>query len=275
MRNDIGISHPTSYSINAFELLGWMQTCVQDILNDRPTEAALQLQSFISNLRSRTDLRKNISVLAPVLWSNCVDEPKYKLGIVLEGYSSNLSKDKYRLGQQFFQLVGGNAYRSVGEAREIDGILTDLLDKHNGWDNFHHEAPVANLLASYIADQSSILPNFADKLFKTVLICRIGRGVSYCDGVSPRGRIFYDHILSLAGDKFAPNIVVALASYEIHGQLGRAICRSQAKEALLLVRKNLINARLLECINYLVDNIDAMGASAILGSKFRSYRRAI
>jgi hypothetical protein len=44
MRNDIGISHPSNYTINAFELLGWLQTCVQDVLNDRPTEAALQFR---------------------------------------------------------------------------------------------------------------------------------------------------------------------------------------------------------------------------------------
>lgn len=54
MRNDIGISHPTNYTINAFELLGWLQTCIQDVLNDRPTEAALQVQAFIKNLKSHT-----------------------------------------------------------------------------------------------------------------------------------------------------------------------------------------------------------------------------
>ena len=37
MRNDIGISHPTNYTISAFELLGWLQTCVQGVLNYRPT----------------------------------------------------------------------------------------------------------------------------------------------------------------------------------------------------------------------------------------------
>jgi hypothetical protein len=54
MRNDIGISHPTNYTINAFELLGWLQTCIQDVLNDRPTEAALQVQAFIQNLKTYT-----------------------------------------------------------------------------------------------------------------------------------------------------------------------------------------------------------------------------
>jgi len=54
MRNDIGISHPTNYNINAFELMGWLQTCVEDVLNDQPTEAAIQVQAFISNLKTRT-----------------------------------------------------------------------------------------------------------------------------------------------------------------------------------------------------------------------------
>jgi hypothetical protein len=51
MRNDIGASHPNSYSINAYELLGWLQTCVQDILNDKPSASAIQIKSFIENLK--------------------------------------------------------------------------------------------------------------------------------------------------------------------------------------------------------------------------------
>ena len=47
MRNDIGISHPTTYAINAFELCGRLQTCISEVLNDNPTEAALQVQAFI------------------------------------------------------------------------------------------------------------------------------------------------------------------------------------------------------------------------------------
>ena len=46
MRNDIGISHPTNYTINAYELLGWLTNCIKDVLKDRPTESALQVQAF-------------------------------------------------------------------------------------------------------------------------------------------------------------------------------------------------------------------------------------
>lgn len=298
MRNDIGISHPTNYTINAFELLGWLQTCVQDVLNDRPTEAALQVQAFISNLKGYTNpldtttqqtverrfaelpshmcgnllrtvfgiyvapdtdqaVRKNIALLAPALWGKCLDEPRYKLGIVLEGYNSNLHKDKYQLGEQFFTVVGGNAYRSANERVIIvDNLITELLEKHNGWDNFHHEAPVAANLWSYVPDQNSIFENLAARLFKTVLLCRIGRGVAYNNGVSPSGKRYYDAILALGGDKYASHIMASFTQYEVLGQLGREICRKQAKQALEAARSNVINPRLIECMNYLIDRVE-------------------
>ncbi len=299
MRNDIGISHPTNYNINAFELLGWLQTCVQDVLHDRPTEAALQVQAFIANLKGHitpldpttkqniekrftelpshlcgnllrtvfgiyvapdTDpgVRKNIAILAPALWKTCSDEPRYRLGIVLEGYNTNLYKDKYTLGEQFFGVVGGNAYRSASERVIIvDTLITELLDKHNSWDNFHHEAPVAANLWSYVPDQNAIFDNLAARLFKTVLLCRIGRGVSYNNGVSPGGKGYYNAILALGGDKFAPHIMAAFTDYEVSGQLGRSVCRGEAKMALETARTNVINQRLIECMTYLIDNIEA------------------
>lgn len=53
MRNDIGISHPTNYTINAFELLGWLKTCINDVLLDQPSDAAIQIKSFIDNLKAQ------------------------------------------------------------------------------------------------------------------------------------------------------------------------------------------------------------------------------
>jgi hypothetical protein len=203
-------------------------------------------------------VRKNIAVLAPALWKTCSDEPRYRLGIVLEGYNTNLYKDKHALGEQFFSLVAGNAYRSASERVIIvDTLITELLEKHNGWDNFHHEAPVAANLWSYVPDQNSIFDNLAERLFKTVLLCRIGRGVSYNNGVSPGGKRYYDAILAIGGDKFAPHIMAAFTHYEIVGQLNRPICRAQAKPALEAARTNVINQRLIECMTYLIDHIEA------------------
>jgi hypothetical protein len=298
MRNDIGISHPNDYTINAYELLGYLQNCISDVLNDKPTEAALQVKQFVENIKVRSDqidaqqskaiqegiaklpsrtcggllrnlfgmyvstdsspvVRKNISLIAPSIWNSCQDEPKYKLGILLEGYNVNLHQEKYALGGQFFDFVGGNAYRSPSERVIIvDELITELVQAHEGWDNFHNEGPVAAKLYSFVPDQNAIFDNLAGRFFKTLLMCRIGRGVSYNQGISPSGRIYYDSMLSLAGDKYAAHAMAALSSFEIRQKLSKPICRPHAIDALRIMRGSVINERLLECLDYLINNID-------------------
>lgn len=298
MRNNIGISHPNNYNINAFELLGWLHTCVQDVLNDRPSEAALQVQAFIGNLKKHTNpldaatiktieqrigelpthlcgnilrtvfglfaspdtdagVRKNISLIAPRIWNSCLDDPKYKLGTVLEGYKANLHADKYAFGEQFFEVVGGNAFRSDSERLIIvNELLIQLKDTHYGYDNYHHETPVARALSGYIKDATAIIPNVAELLFRTVLLCRVGNGHSYQNGVSPGAKPYYDQLLALAGDQYAPHVMAALRHYEIRSALGSTTCRGQARLALQAARTNVINSRILECLDYLTENIE-------------------
>jgi hypothetical protein len=87
-------------------------------------------------------------------------------------------------------------------------------------------------------------------------MCRIGNGVSYNEGVSPGGRRYYDAILALAADKYTPHVMVSLLEFEIRNRLGNATCRKHAKDALTIVKANLINQRLLECLDYLLVKID-------------------
>ncbi|WP_197983374.1 hypothetical protein [Pseudomonas syringae] len=311
MRNDIGISHPTNYTINAYELLGWLHNCIHDVLNDQPTQAALQVQAFIKNLKTyvqplepvnlatissqigalashhcasilRTmfgiyvsadtdpQVRKNIALLAVTVWNNTLEDARYKLGFTLEGYNNNLYRDKYVLGEQFFQSVGGNAFRSNAEkAAILDGLLDQLLEKHDGWDNFHHEGPVADSIASYVTKQSDILPNISVKFTKFVLMCRIGRGVDYYGGVSPRGCVYYDRFIGMFGDQFAPLALAALTQYEIQAKLSRQVCRKQACAALQVLKAGVVNQRLLECIDFLIANLPDNG-KVVFDSRFKT-----
>lgn len=54
MRNQIGASHPNTYTINSYELLGWLQTCVTEVINDKPSPSAIQVRTLIENIKVNT-----------------------------------------------------------------------------------------------------------------------------------------------------------------------------------------------------------------------------
>lgn len=55
MRNQVAASHPNVESIGGYELLGWLQTCVKDVIQDNPSESAIQIKSIIQTLRTTND----------------------------------------------------------------------------------------------------------------------------------------------------------------------------------------------------------------------------
>lgn len=58
MRNNIGASHPNDENIKTLELLSWLEICVIDVINDKPSEAALFIQQLVENLK-KNDLVLN------------------------------------------------------------------------------------------------------------------------------------------------------------------------------------------------------------------------
>ena len=309
MRNNIGISHPTNYIINAFELLGWLQTSVQDVLNDRPSEAAIQVKAFIENLKSYQDVLsdndikaiepkirqlashhcanivrtlfgifcaepttattlKNISLLAPIAWGCCPDEPKYKLGIILEGYNNNLHKEKYARGCTFFEACGGNRFRSPSERlMTLQALSEELLEKHRGWDNFYKEVPVIERIMTFVQNVTDVPPQIANELIQTIVLCRIGNGVSYCNGVSPEEK-YYDMFIGLLGDDYIPHAIVALMNYEIQRRLESKICLEQARQMLITLSGKAIDERKKEALQFLISGFESSGR-AVFDSRFK------
>ncbi|MBS7825549.1 hypothetical protein J7624_00090 [Wohlfahrtiimonas chitiniclastica] len=292
MRNNVGISHPNNSSINAYELLGWLQNCIKDVLQDKPTDAAIQIQVFIKNLTQEEEIispdklrlieqklgelsshqaskilqsifntftkvntspniDKNISMLAPILWNLSNDEVKYKLGIRLEGLKNNLHHNSSDKGNNFFNIVQGNNYKTNNDkAMTIDSILDNLHSVHHSYNNYSQEAPIAAELSGYIQKHTDILEHNVRKLVDVVLICRLGNGYDYCDGVSPNGKKYYDHILSLLGNKYAINIILSLINnHTLNNRIHNKIVIKQINEVIENIKFSITDERLIECFN--------------------------
>ncbi len=310
MRNDIGISHPTNYTINAYELLGWLQTSVKDVISDKPSEAAIQVKAFIDNLKERTDtldqetvdkikpqieslathhndsiirtlfgiyvlpdteqvLRKNISLISPVVWPCSSDEEKYRLGILLEGYNNNLHQKKYKYGEEFFHTVKGNNFRTKSERTvALDNLADRLKDAHNGWDNFYHEVPIIDKIMTYIEKSSDIPKEVCGKLIRYILVCRIGKGMAYNRGISSEGLPYYDSFLSLLSEEQFPELIIQLTKLEVQQRMSRKIGRENAIQILSDIKKNLVTEKYIETIDYLIKELPK-SEKAVFNSDFK------
>jgi hypothetical protein len=310
MRNDIGISHPTNYTIGGFELLSWLHTCVQDVLLDKPSDAALQIKAFIDNLKKEDEildkasisnvlpkigslssyhcsrilltlfgvyvsdtttpiLRKNIASLIPTLWASSQDSLKSKLGIILEGYKTNLHKEKYKKGEEFFDVAKGNAFRTNSEkAVAINDLTEELVNVNSNWDNFYHEVPVISKILTYINLPKDLPTTLAPDLINVVLKARIGKGISYDSGVSPKGKPLYDKFLSVIAEDFFSQIIVEFASYQVRAKLRNEIAINQAVLMLTNLRKYLVTDRYIEAVDFLIVRLPK-NSEAIVDKSFQ------
>lgn len=310
MRNDIGISHPTNYTINAFELMGWFQTCIQDVLQDMPSDSAIQVKAFIENLKDLEEileddkvakikvqisslssmhcsrilrtifglyvsedsgqiLRKNISKMIPIIWSASGDDVKYRIGIVLEGYNNNLHTKKYEKGCEFFEIANGNKFRTESERIiNLENLSNELREAHFGYDNYYHEVPVIKKIMTYFEDSTDIPNQIALNLIHSVMLCRIGRGISFKNGVSPSGIDYYDRFFNMLKDDFIPLFIAQLCEFDIQQKLSRKIGMQQAIEMITEVKHNIISERYVESLDYLLDTFPGT-ERAIFNTEFK------
>lgn len=310
MRNDIGISHPTNAVINAFELLGWLTTCVKEVLHDQPSDRAIQTKGFIDNFKTHstvldqntldtiipelnklnshqcsrisqtffglyvdgqttTTLRKNISLLAPTLWVSSQDSLKRKLGVTLQGYKTNLHVYKFEKASEFFDLVKGNNFLPKSEIiSALSGLVDDLESAHSGYDNYYHEYPVITKIMTYINSPGDLPIEVASELIDIITRCRIGRGYSFENGVSPKGKALYEKFFGLMREEFLPAFFVLITKIRIRTRLRNSIAINQFLQILNQLRSTSVTPRYQEALDYLIDNI-TKDSEAMMTSEFK------
>lgn len=297
MRNDVAASHPNVESIGGYELLGWLQTCVKDVLQDHPSESAIKIKAFIDNIKT-TDkpidqttiqrliqeikqlslphvnnmvitifgifidpnttqvLKANIAKIAPVVWACCQESLKFKIGIMIDGFRTNLHQEKLRNGIEFLRIVDGRRYETLpARVSTLNDLAERLEDARTGWDNYYNEPPIMSEILLFCKTTADIPHEVSEKLIRTVLLCRIGRGYSYYNGVSPGGLPLYDKFLSLLDDNMIVKLVLMTFDTAIAARIYNSICTRHYESILNLLKTIAVSPRVQQILDYLLNDV--------------------
>lgn len=239
MRNDIGSSHPNQYSINSYELLGWLQTCINEVIKEEASKSSITVRQIIDNIKKSTSqfnkdyiaqfedsikevskvlignllttlfslfisnktetiVKQNIALLAPIIWEETLDSKKYDLGIQIANFKANLDTEKTKNAEMFFDLCDGKRYLTENDRIvTLSELCENLQQTHYAWDNFYNEVPIARDIMTYIKKSKDIPEAIEVKLIEAFLTCRIGREVSWHNGISPNGLKYYNQFFEL------------------------------------------------------------------------------
>ena len=296
MRNQIGSSHPNDYCINGYELMGWLSTCVKDVLMEDISKSALTVKQIVENIKKANKelddsyilqidsslnnlsitnisnllvilfgiftsptykdnsvLKNNIIKLSKVVWEHSSDDTKYELGMKIDSYRAALDEYKTEQAELFFEKCEGKKYYSTDSKTIKLTLLCDqLINAHNGWDNFINEISFAREIMSYIHSIQDIPEIRIESLIKTFLICRIGNDVWYHNGVSEGAKPYYDSLFAMMDESSTITTIKIMLDNNFQRYLYGNNRPLQAKEIIGILKENkLLTDRLREILNYI------------------------
>lgn len=294
MRNNVGASHPTEYNIGSYELIGWLQTCIKDVLSVKPSEAAITAKAIIDNIKSMdseisiemltsfegniVDLssqmtsnmlmalfgnfvdvntnnvtRNNILKISKIVWNHAQENAKYALGIKVDTFRGTLDQNKFNLAQIFFENVNGKRYFSLN-ARiiRLSNLIDNLLNAHYEMNNFYNEPPIANEIMQYINADTDIPNEIGDKIFTTLLVCRLGNEY----GVSHAALQYYDSFFKILNKEQVIHIIYLFVTDEIVRLVSFKRPRTCASELFSELKSPILGDRINEILDYMISTKD-------------------
>lgn len=204
-------------------------------------------------LESSQILRKNISIVAPYIWDHSEDRVKCNIGQKIDGFRTNLDERKLQRAQEFLTLVGGRSFESLPARTIALQVLVEQLQiTHNDYNNFYNEPPIMGEILSYCKQASDIPKPLLPTLVATILMCRLGRGLSYKKGVSPAGKPLYDQFLRLLDDNGVTQCLIALYHTDLKYKIGQPYCSEHLVTILEILQEVAISDRIKDILGFIL-----------------------
>lgn len=190
MRNFASAAHPNQNEITAMQLLGWIETCITQVITLPETPVVAEVKRLLVNVKAkkltlqrareiskffddlRTDdadnlaaglfgiftkadtieqVRDNVRMLFPSLWEGVSEDQRQQLGVKYGRHVANGDGAEAEHARELLDAVDGAAYLPEPvRAAEIATAIEELIRAHRGWDNFYNEPSRARQLEKTI-----------------------------------------------------------------------------------------------------------------------------
>ena len=269
MRNHASAAHPNQNDVMALQLLGYLQTCIREVITLPESNDVAETKRLLQNVRdghvdaktasataeffqgleqiqadniaaglfgiyvetnSAERARDSVRTLLPELWPLVGEAQKQQFGMRYGRFVANGDTTEATLARQLLDSVNASAYLPEPvRVAELGAAIDDLLLAHRCFDNFHTEPGSARRLDSLAGDK---VPKATRAPYVAALVevfLTNGHGVAW--NADPH----YESMLSRFAPKEAEMAVKELFNETIQSTLRWEIPRAKYAELLDLL----------------------------------------
>ena len=284
MRNHASAAHPNQNEITGLQIVGWLETCILEVLAKEPSGSVIEVRRLLRSLRTEqlteaqqpiiaeglstlpedlaasllravlgmytdvdvdSQVKDNIRLVAKSIWEVVSDEARRETGVKQATLAANGEVARASLAREFIEVVEGTEFLTdTTLAAEMSTALENLMTAHQGWNNFYAEPAPARLLHRLVPKSGDVPRAVLAKYVKTLTMCRIGNGF----GVSWVALGRYNDLLARFSDYQIRQFINLLHDPEVASRLQFRICASRYQELAEKLEARAVRPRLKELL---------------------------
>lgn len=286
-RNWASAAHPNQNSLTGLQLIGWLQTCIKEVIALPLSTTAVQIKHLLHNIKanaiSAADAREiapnlavlhqsetnrlasglfglyvrpdsvpqtlqNIQLLLPYLWGGVDEETRKGFGIRYGHFAARGDQAQKQRARQFLEIVTGESYLPEDtRVAEIDTACDNLLTAHRGWNNFTSEPAFAGQLERLVGDTGSV----PDAIQSRYILCLMEAFLTNGNGVSWGAEPLYLQLIQRLDSNQALMAILSFTDETIASRLQFPLVQKKFRELLDYLRPKITAAAVLELIDAL------------------------
>lgn len=284
MRNWISAAHPNQGEITGLQLIGWLETCIREVISLPLSNVAIEIKKLLIDIREEiitpndakeigiffteltqekinnlvsgffgiytrpdttTDSRNNIHNLLPLIWDLVDEDLKNDLGRKYAKFTANNDKVEKKYARAFLDLVDAAQY-IPDDLRivELETAIDNLLLAHRGGNNFYNEPPFARELARLVGSKR-VPPQIRLKY----VIASVEVFLTNGNGVAWYAEPIYEKLIRQFNNKEALIAIISFRHTRIASRLQFSLCRDKYKKMLEILKSNVSSSAAQELIN--------------------------